>query len=272
MEIAIALIILVYILVKFQAFSFRYISKKEYEHYHDYLSKRFRYYCILIDDKERKKFIKRMLYMKDKKQFYSREGTVISEDMRILFSAAFTQITFGYDKGDQLTDTEEEEVDGIKIVLKDQVFHLPESKYNYDDAKAICKAYGARLATYDDLNNAYNKGADWCSYGWSADQMALFPTQKEKWDMLQKIKGHEQDCGRPGINGGYIYDLSMAYGVNCYGSKPTISKSEADLMRQRAIYNKTNKELKFDDKVSYWRSKLKQIELAPFNHDNWSML
>ena len=182
------------------------------------------------------------------------------------------KVTFGYDKGDQLTDTEEEEVDGIKIVLKDQVFHLPESKYNYDDAKAICKAYGARLATYDDLNNAYNKGADWCSYGWSADQMALFPTQKEKWDMLQKIKGHEQDCGRPGINGGYIYDLSMAYGVNCYGSKPTISKSEADLMRQRAIYNKTNKELKFDDKVSYWRSKLKQIELAPFNHDNWSML
>ena len=31
-------------------------------------------------------------------------------------------------------------------------------------------------------------------------------------------------------------------------------------------------ELKFDDKVNYWRSKLSQIELAPFNHDNWSML
>jgi hypothetical protein len=31
--------------------------------------------------------------------------------------------------------------------------------------------------------------------------MALFPTQKETWDKLQKIKGHEHDCGRPGING-----------------------------------------------------------------------
>ena len=179
--------------------------------------------------------------------------------------------TFGYGKGDQLTG-EEEEDNGIKIVLNDQVFHLPENKYNYDDAKAICKAYGARLATYDDINNAYNKGADWCSYGWSADQMALFPTQKEKWDTLQKMKGNEQDCGRPGINGGYIYDLSMAYGVNCYGPKPNITKSDAERMRDAALFNKTNKELKFDDKVSYWRSKLKEIELAPFNHDNWSML
>ena len=34
--------------------------------------------------------------------------------------------------------------------------------------------------------------------------MALFPTQYEHWEHLQKIKGHENDCGRPGVNGGYI--------------------------------------------------------------------
>ena len=162
--------------------------------------------------------------------------------------------------------------DGIKIILNDQVFHLPENKYTYDDAKAVCKAYGARLASYDELSKAYDKGADWCTYGWSSDQMALFPTQQSKWDNLQKLKGHEQDCGRPGINGGYIYDSSMAYGANCYGPKPGITKSEADLMRQKPFYQKNMSELKFDDKVNYWRTQLEQIEMAPFNHDNWSML
>jgi len=160
----------------------------------------------------------------------------------------------------------------VKLVLNEQVFNLPENKYTYDDAKAVCKAYGARLASYDDMNSAYEKGADWCSYGWSADQMALFPTQKEKWEKLQKQEGHEKDCGRPGINGGYVYDESMKYGANCYGSKPSITPDAADRMREIPLYKKNQNELKFDEKVKYWRSKLPQIELAPFNHDNWSML
>jgi hypothetical protein len=168
--------------------------------------------------------------------------------------------------------SEEEDVFHHKILLKNQVFHLPENKYTYDDAKAICKAYGARLATYDDMNQAYDKGADWCTYGWSAEQMALFPTQKSKWDNLQKLKGHEQDCGRPGINGGYIYDPSMNYGVNCYGAKPQITKSEAELMREKPFYQKNKDELNFDSRVNYWRGKLDQVELAPFSHDNWSMI
>jgi hypothetical protein len=160
----------------------------------------------------------------------------------------------------------------LVTVLNKQVFHLPENKYTYDDAKAICKAYDSRLATYDDMSKAYDSGADWCSYGWSADQMALFPTQQDKWDSLQKLKGHEQDCGHPGVNGGYIFDPSMNYGVNCYGHKPTITPAEADQMRDSPFYNKTAAELKFEDKVNYWRNKLSQIDLAPFNHDNWSML
>ena len=162
--------------------------------------------------------------------------------------------------------------DGIKIILNDQVFHLPENKYTYDDAKAVCKAYGARLATYDDMSKAYEKGADWCTYGWSDKQMAFFPTQQEKWDKLQKLPGHEQDCGRPGINGGYIYDPSMNYGVNCYGPKPGINRDEVELMREKPFYYKNMNELNFDKKVDYWRGKINQIEMAPFNHDNWSML
>jgi hypothetical protein len=172
-----------------------------------------------------------------------------------------------------VVEPEQENIDvHMNVRFKKQVFNLPENKYTYDDAKAVCKAYGARLATYEDMSKAYDKGADWCSYGWSADQMALFPTQKEKWDKLQKIKGHEKDCGRPGINGGYIYEPTMNYGVNCFGLKPRIDKDEADRMRNIPIINKTADELKFDNRVNYWKNKLSDIEMAPFNHDNWSML
>jgi hypothetical protein len=169
-------------------------------------------------------------------------------------------------------DDDDDDDDDIKLVLNDQVFHLPENKYSYDDAKAICKAYDARLATLDEMNEAYEKGADWCTYGWSADQMALYPTQTDKWKKLQKKKGHEQDCGRPGINGGYIYDLSMEYGANCYGRRPSISKSDAEKMREEPIYKKNKNELEFDQRVNYWHGKLGEIAMAPFNHDNWSMI
>jgi hypothetical protein len=158
------------------------------------------------------------------------------------------------------------------LILVDQVFHLPDNKYTYEDSKAICKAYGARLASFDEMTDAYNKGADWCTYGWSDAQMALYPTQKEKWENLQKRKGHEQDCGHPGINGGYMTDGAMTFGVNCYGSKPSITPEEASAMRKKPLYNKDKAEIDFDAKVKFWRSNLSSIELAPFNHNNWSML
>ena len=104
-----------------------------------------------------------------------------------------------------------------------QVFNIPGNYYGYDDAKTLCKAYDARLATYDEVENAYNAGGEWGNYGWSDGQMALFPTQKNTFDNLQKIPGHEHDCGRPGINGGYMANPNIKFGVNCYGYKPKIT-------------------------------------------------
>jgi hypothetical protein len=45
--------------------------------------------------------------------------------------------------------------------------------YTHDDAKSICSAYDASLATYDQIEKSYNGGGEWCSIGWSADQQAL---------------------------------------------------------------------------------------------------
>lgn len=155
---------------------------------------------------------------------------------------------------------------------RSQVFHIPDNLYTYENAKAVCKAYGARLANIDELQKAYNKGADWCSYGWSENQLALFPTQKEKWDNLQEIEGHENDCGRPGINGGYIDNPNVRFGVNCYGEKPDITPDEAQKMAETPLYPETQEEREFDKRVDFWSKRIDDIMVAPFNSDNWNMV
>ena len=113
-----------------------------------------------------------------------------------------------------------------EINYEKQVFHVPGNKYDFTDARAVCAAYGSKLASYDQVENAYKSGGEWCGYGWSQDQMALYPTQKATYEKLRKIKGHEHDCGRPGINGGYIANPKVKFGVNCYGHKPKITPTE----------------------------------------------
>jgi hypothetical protein len=102
------------------------------------------------------------------------------------------------------------------IQNKNEVFNIANNLYTYDDAQAVCSAYGAQIATYEQVEDAYNQGAEWCNYGWSDGQMALFPTQKDTWNKLQKTKNNKNDCGRPGINGGFIDNPYVKFGVNCF--------------------------------------------------------
>jgi hypothetical protein len=158
-----------------------------------------------------------------------------------------------------------------ELKFEKQVYHIPGNKYTFDDARAICKAYGNRLANYKEIENAYQNGGDWCSYGWSEDQMALFPTRMERWERLQKIEGHENDCGRPGINGGYIANPNVRFGVNCYGYRPKITSQEAEMMKNIPLFPKTQKELDFQKRIEYWKNKIANIVVSPFNSNNWSM-
>lgn len=157
-----------------------------------------------------------------------------------------------------------------EMTYSKQVFHVPGNHYTYDDAKAVCAAYGGKLASYNEMEDAYEEGADWCSYGWSEDQMAFFPTQEEKWKRLQKIEGHKHDCGRPGINGGYIANPNVKFGVNCYGYKPDITPYESKLMRESTGLPTTKKEREFQKLVEDWKRKIPQILISPFNNKNWS--
>ena len=158
------------------------------------------------------------------------------------------------------------------IHTRPEVFNVPGNFYGYEDAKSICTAFGGRLATYKELENVYRDGGEWCNYGWSDGQMALFPTQTKTYNTLQKIPGHEHDCGRPGINGGYMANPNVKYGVNCYGYKPAITSEEEHLMQVTTPYPKTEKDIQFEKRVEYWKSKLQEILVSPFNYDNWSKI
>ena len=157
-----------------------------------------------------------------------------------------------------------------EIKFMKQVFNIPGNYYNYNDAKAICNAYGSNLATYQQVESSYNSGGEWCNYGWSDGQLALFPTQQDTYNELQTIKGHENDCGRPGVNGGYIANPNVRFGVNCYGYKPEINSEEEELMKNTTPYPESNEDIEMNKKINFWKNKVDEILVSPFNYNTWS--
>ena len=108
---------------------------------------------------------------------------------------------------------------------KEEVFHISNQDYSYEQSKCKCASYGARLATKNELTDAYNKGANWCSYGWVEGQNAFYPVQKCDWDKLQTANERLPDdqkkyCGLPGINGGFFPNPEIKFGATCFGVKP----------------------------------------------------
>ena len=164
---------------------------------------------------------------------------------------------------------------GPSLKMRKQVFHIPANIYDYENAKALCDAYGAKLANIDQMEEAHKDGAEWCSYGWSDNQMILYPTQKSTWEELQKSNDptKKNSCGRPGINGGYMSNASMKVGVNCYGAKPEINPASSKLMSSIQNYE-AGKMLDplHEARVQEMRSKINDVVIAPFNKGAWSLL
>ena len=150
-----------------------------------------------------------------------------------------------------------EPVDSVDTkTYKPQTFHV-NGQFDYSTAKAVCKSYNGKLATLDDVKGAYDNGGEWCDYGWSDNKMVLYPTQKTSWQTYQQTDNKEQ-CGIPGINGGYNNRMHQKLGVNCFGTKPD-GKVPDPVSPQ-----------KVDDKVSYWQNQ--NLNVSPFNYTTWSEL
>jgi hypothetical protein len=156
-------------------------------------------------------------------------------------------------------------------VEMNEVFNIKKNMFTYDDAKTVCAAYGARLATYDELESSYNNGAEWCNYGWSEGQAIYFPTQKSTWQELQKSESTKHSCGRPGINGGYIENSKARFGVNCFGRKPKPTSAELVELSSAKVVPKTPEDALLEKKIAFWNAnKDKLLKVNGYNNDKWS--
>lgn len=152
-----------------------------------------------------------------------------------------------------------------KSLEKKEVFNVGGNEFTYDEAPAVCAAYGADLATYDQVNDAYSAGAEWCGYGWTQGGMALFPTQQSTWELLQQETDvtKRTGCGRPGVNGGY-FDPQNKFGVNCYGVKPGSKGQKFPLPIPGTD------PASFDKMVDKFKSMISKFSVSSFNRDGWS--
>lgn len=151
------------------------------------------------------------------------------------------------------------------------VFNVSRNIYTYEDAAPLCKAMGAELATYDQVLEAYKKGADWCNYGWVKGQMAIFPTQEGTWQKLQKgPPAYRFSCGKPGVNGGYFDNPELTFGVNCFGNRPMQNETDDLQNSPEFAMPPTAEQLEFDKKVQKYREGLGNITVMPFNRGKWS--
>lgn len=146
-----------------------------------------------------------------------------------------------------------------------EVFNIENNIFTYYDAPAICKAYGAELASFEQVKKAYNKGASWCNYGWTKGQMALYPTQYDNWKKLQQgPPEYRKVCGRPGLNGGYFENPNLKFGVNCYGIKP--KAKEMDHCDNDSLdFNSS-----MNEKVENYRRDIQDYKVLPFNKKEWN--
>jgi hypothetical protein len=152
-----------------------------------------------------------------------------------------------------------------------EVFNISENEYTYYDAEPLCRALGAELATYSQVKNAWEKGADWCNYGWVKGQAAVYPTQSDTWDKLQHGPEDEKyACGNPGVNGGFFDNPEMRFGVNCYGKKPAESSNDEVKIMGRGGLPRTPATLKVDKQIQEYKNSLDTIGILPFSSDAWS--
>ena len=169
---------------------------------------------------------------------------------------------------------EKEEEIVTNMLKSKEVFNIDKNLFTYEEAPLVCKALGAELATYDQVKKAHKKGANWCNYGWTDNQMALFPIQSTIYNNM--TDDEQKGCGKPGVNGGYFDDKSIKLGVNCYGKKidPDPAKivyieEEHNNQYSSEITNDSPQKTEIMNKYEELKNAGKLV-IRPFNTNKWS--
>jgi len=132
----------------------------------------------------------------------------------------------------------------VKSLLKvadNKVYNVSSSLYSYDGAKALCKSFGATLATPQQMFDSYQSGDSWCKPSWSADQNLLFPSQAIDVSLADRDKKTAGSCGKVGLNGYYEINPDQKHPVNCYGKPPMgVSVDSSSLARLQNTHNSSS--------------------------------
>lgn len=150
-----------------------------------------------------------------------------------------------------------------------EVFHIANQDYTYEQSKCKCESYGSRLATKSEIIDAYNNGANWCTYGWTENQSAYYPVQQCEWDKINTEnerlpKKSKKYCGIPGVNGGYFSNPLLKFGINCFGVKP-----KGHISKQKKPYCPPMNFCKLPTNFNA-SHKLPDDEIVGFNNDKWN--
>ena len=157
-----------------------------------------------------------------------------------------------------------------------EVFNIDRNDFTYDEAALVCQAFDAKLATFDQIVKAHKgdkdkKGAHWCNYGWSKNQMALYPTQETIWKKIQKGPEEERNkCGNPGVNGGYFKNKDLKFGVNCYGYRP--QPDPGNILYSDNLDDDNELDSKSTELLNKYKSDIEKgnLSVRPYNSNYWS--
>lgn len=170
-----------------------------------------------------------------------------------LFASLNSLLMNGSSTADKEKKTKETEENKYKNA-RGEVFHIGNQLYSYKEADEICRlANDSRLATREEMINAYKQGANWeGSFGWCTDQQA-YTISKEK-----------------GVEGGRVKQTDLLLGVNCIGKKPSMTD------RDKMLMNMIRAEAKGLDIMSQMKFLFAELNpnafmtIRPFNFDQWS--
>ena len=163
-----------------------------------------------------------------------------------------------------------------KFKQKEEVFFVKsDNGIKKDEAKQFCNGFGtddnpAKLATYTQLLEYTNKGANWCEYGWIFDN-SEGETGKEILGFYpNKDKTCSVSTNQP-IAGPSALNKNEKLGVNCYGIKPDMDQEFKDIINQQKETEATAKEEK-EQVEKEFSDRVKKSNIAPFNKDSniWS--
>mgnify|MGYP001579798123 CR=1 FL=1 len=170
-------------------------------------------------------------------------------------------------------------------VPKDEVYSTNRNMWSYDDAEAVCKLQNGELATYEQLVEAAEDGANWCNLGWvksdttdDADpfKYAHYPVQRDVFDKVKKQHSGKDACGpvwnskyddeNYSIQGG-AYNKNRLLAVNCYGPKRDAKIDEIDQMN---VFDKGTSNAELEAKMDEIKDLADNVTLLPHNKLKWS--